>query len=150
MTLGVLFITCLLLVSVGPVGGQEDPQPSRNPAVFKDQLLQFLQLNRQLMREIQALPVDDSIPVDPTVHHHAHQNYGLIRAAMHGINLAIQRRTSQDPTLDLAFKRVDAARELARFSLDYTGLPRSEYISKSVQNLTRANQLVNQALVILP
>ena len=142
--------TCLLLVSVGPVGGQEDPQPSRDPVVFKAQLLEFTQVSRRLMREIQALPVDDSIPVDPVVHHHARQVYILIRAADWGMGLAIQRQTYQDPLLSLAYKRVEGALNLARFPLDYAGVPRSEYIGRSVQNLTRAIQLVNQALAILP
>ena len=148
---GVLFISCLLLVSVGSVGSQDDdPQGSREPAVIKAQLLQFLQLSRRSLREIQALPVDDSIPVDPLVRHHARQNYVLIRAAMHGLGLAIQRQTYQDPMLSLANKRVEAAFNLARFPVDNTGLERSEYISRSVQDLTRAIQLVNQALAILP
>jgi len=150
MMLGVLFIAWLLSVSVGPVGSQEDPQPSREPAVFKAQLLQFTQLSRRTLREIQSLPVDDSVPVDPVVRHHAHQNYVMIRAALHGMELAIQRQTSQDPTLSLASKRVEAAWNLARFPVDNTGLARSEYISRSVQDLTRAVQLVNQALAILP
>ena len=149
--LGVLFITWPLLVSVGPVGSQEDdPQPSRQPAVIKAQLLQFTQLSRRTMREIQALPVDDSIPVDPVVRHHAHQNYVLIRAAWYGLGLAIQRQTYQDVTLALAHKRVEAAFNLARFPVDNTSGARSEYISRSVQDLTRAVQLVNQALAILP
>jgi len=150
MMLGVLFIAWLLSVSVGPVGSQEDPQPSREPAVFKAQLLQFTQLSRRTLREIQSLPVDDSVPVDPLVRHHAHQNYVMIRAALHGMELAIQRQTYQDPTLSLASKRVEAAWNLARFPVDNTGLARSEYISRSVQDLTRAVQLVNQALAILP
>src|SRR5262245_36000154 len=148
--LGVLFITLLLLVSVGPVGSHEEPQASRDPAVIRAQLVQFTQLSRRTLREIQALPVDDSIPVDGLVHHHAHQNYVLIRTAWHGTELAIQRQTYQDPLLSLANKRLEAAKDLARFPVDNRGLQRSEYISRSVQDLTRAIQLVNQALAILP
>jgi len=149
-TLGALSIAFLILVSAGPVRGQEDPQPSREPTVFKAQLLQFTQLSRRTLREIQALPVDDSVPVDPQVHRNARQAYVLIRAARWGMELAIQRQTYQDPILSLAHKRVDVAWNLARFPVDNTGLPRAEYINKSVQDVTRAVQLVNQALAMLP
>jgi hypothetical protein len=140
----------VLLTSGESVHGQEDPQPSREPAVFKAQLLQFLQLGRRTVREIQALPVDDSIPVDPRVHHNAREAYVLIRAARWGMELAIQRQTYQDPILGLAHKRVDVAWNLARFPVDNTGLPRAEYINRSVQDVSRAIRLVNQALAMLP
>jgi hypothetical protein len=52
--------------------------------------------------------------------------------------------------LDLACKRVDQAFNLARYPVDFTGVPRSEYISNSVQNLNQAIRLINQTLVILP
>jgi hypothetical protein len=69
-----------------------------------------------------------------------------------GVDVAypLERQTYQDPMLSLAFKRVEAAWNLARFPVDMTGLPLAEYIGRSVQDLTRAIQLVNQALVILP
>jgi len=140
----------VLLTSAELAHGQEDPQPSRDPAVFKAQLLQFMQLGRRTLREIQALPVDDSIPVDPQVHAHARQAYILIRAAQWGMGLAITRQTYQDPTLSLAQKRAERAWHLARFPVDNTGLPRAEYISRSVQDVSQALQLVNQALVMLP
>jgi hypothetical protein len=83
-TLGALFIAFLILVSAGPVRGQEDPQPGREPAFFGAQLLQFTQLSRRTLREIQALPVDDSVPVDSQVHRKVRQAYVLIRAARWG------------------------------------------------------------------
>ena len=141
----------MLLTSAASVHGQEDPQPSRDPAVYKAQLRQFSVLGRRTLREIQALPVDDSIPVDPRVHQNARQAYILVRAARWGMELQMQRETSfQDPLLKLAHKRVDEAWHLARFPVDNTGLQRSEYISRSVQEVSRALQLVDQALVMLP
>ena len=151
MILGVLFTTCLLLASVGPARGQlDDFHSSPDLAVTKAQLLEFTQTARRLMREIQALPVDDSISVNPVVHQHARQDYYLIRAALHGIELARQHQTYQDPILILAHKKVEEAWNLARFPVDNTGVPRAEYIAKSVQYLTRSIQLVNQALAIVP
>jgi len=65
--------------------------------------------------------------------------------------LARQRlEPSKDPMLELAFKRVDQAADLARYAVDYAGGGRAEYISTSVQNLNQAARLINQALVILP
>jgi|SRR6266568_3224354 len=140
----------VLLTSGEPARGQEDPQPSRDPNVFKAQLRQFTVLGRKTLRDIQALPVDDSIPVDPQVHHNARQAYILIRAAQWGMGLAISRQTYEDPILGLARKRAEMAWNLARFPVDNTGLPRAEYISRSVQDLSRALKLVDQALVMLP
>jgi hypothetical protein len=84
------------------------------------------------------------------VHRNARQAYVLVRAARWGMELAMQRQTYPDPVLGMAHKRVDAAWQLARFPVDNTGLPRSEYISKSVQDVSRALQLVKQALTMLP
>lgn len=139
-----------LLTRAEPVHGQQDPQPNREPAVFKDQLQQFTLLTRKNLRDIQALPVNDSNPVDPTVRHNARQAYMLVRAAHWGMGLAIERQTYPDPTLRLAQKRVEVAWHLARFPVDNTALPRAEYISRSVQDLSRSLRLVQQALVMLP
>ena len=139
-----------LLTTAESVLGQDEPQPSKDPAVFKAQLLQFTLLTRKNLRDIQALPVDDSIPVDPQVRHNARQAYMLVRAAQWGMGVAIQQQTYQDPVLRIAQKRVEAAWHLARFPVDYTNVPRSEYISQSVQDLSRSLKLVQQALVMLP
>jgi len=125
-----------LLTTAESVLGQDEPQPSKDPAVFKAQLLQFTLLTRKNLRDIQALPVDDSIPVDPQVRHNARQAYMLVRAAQWGMGVAIQQQTYQDPVLRIAQKRVEAAWHLARFPVDYTNVPRSEYISQSVQDLS--------------
>ncbi len=98
-----------LLTTAESVLGQDEPQPSKDPAVFKAQLLQFTLLTRKNLRDIQALPVDDSIPVDPQVRHNARQAYMLVRAAQWGMGVAIQQQTYQDPVLRIAQKRVEAA-----------------------------------------
>lgn len=129
----------------------DDPVPSRDPAVFKLQLRQASLLCKRIAQEIQGLSPDDPAPIDPALKGRAHQNYALLRAARWGMELAKQREESyKDPMLDLAYKRVDQAFNLARYPVDFTGVPRSEYISNSVQNLNQAVRLINQALVILP
>ncbi len=149
-----LAVTLIGLVSFAmvtiPVRAQDDTQPSKEPAVFKSQLLQFTQLTRKNLREIQALSPDDSTPIDPALRGSTQRAYALIRAAQWGMGVAIQQQTYKDPMLTLAQKRAERAWNLARYPVDYTNVPRSEYISQSVQNLTQALRLVQQALVILP
>ena len=146
----ITFVAGLLLTPLEPVDAQEEPKPSPNPAVFKAQLIEFTQLARKNLNEIQALPDDDSSPLDPGVLARAKQNYILIRAAYHGITLAMQRQTYEDPMLALASRRLDEARELARVPVDFRGTSRHEYISTSVQSLSRSLKIVHQALLILP
>src|SRR5262249_47094507 len=77
--------------------------------------------------------------------------YILIRAAWWGTDLAIQKQSTsyQDPMLALANKRLNQARDLARYPVDFTGGPRAEYVSKSVESLSHSLRLVQQVLVIL-
>jgi hypothetical protein len=55
-----------------------------------------------------------------------------------------------DPMVELAFKRVDHAWDLARVPIDYRGLPRHQYIPRASGDLSQALRLLDQALVILP
>jgi hypothetical protein len=151
ITLASLAGFLVLLPAAVSIQAQEDPQPSRDPVVFKAQLRQASVLGRRSIREIQALSIDDSVPVDPQVRHNARQVYVLLRAGRWGMELAMQRETTyHDPMLRLAHKRVDQAWNLARTAVDGTSLPRAEYVSVSVRDLTRAVQLIDQALVIIP
>jgi len=146
------FVAGLLLTPLGRADAQDTPQASSNPAIFKSQLLQFTQMTRKNILDIQALPVDDdSIPVDPRVRDSARRAYILIRAAWWGTDLAMQKQTSyQDPMLALANKRLDQARNLARYPVDFISGPRAEYVSKSVESLSHSLRIVQQVLVILP
>jgi len=144
-----LSLLSLVVVTI-PVQAQDDTQPSKEPAVFKSQLLQFSQLTRKNLREIQALSPDDSTPIDPALRGSTQRAYALIRAAQWGMGVAIQQQTYKDPMLVLAQKRAEQAWNLARYPVDYTNVPRSEYISQSAEKLTQALRLVQQALVILP
>ena len=139
-----------LVLMASPVHAQDDTQPSKDPAVFKAQLLQYTQLTRKNLRDIQALSPDDTAPIDPALKGSAHHAYALIRAAQWGMGVAIQQQTYKDPMLVLAQKRAEQAWNLSRYAVDNTNAPRPEYISQSVQNLTQALRLVQQILVILP
>jgi len=119
-------------------------------AVYKDQLLKFTLLTKKNLRDIQALPNDDSVPLDPQLRYNATRAYQLIRAAQWGMGVAIQVQSYPDPILGLAQKRAEEAWNLARYPVDFTGVSRAEYISMSVQNLSRSLRLAQQALVMLP
>src|SRR6266536_2662313 len=55
-----------LLIAARQVHAQDELfQPSKDPAVFKAQLLQFNLLTRKNISNIQALSPDDSSPLDP-------------------------------------------------------------------------------------
>ena len=151
-TIIVAFTLFALLIAPNLGNSQEFNFPaSKDPAVFKAQLLQFVQLTRKNLLEIQALPVDDSSPVDQSLINSAHTAYALIRSALHGMELALDQQTYKDPALILAKKRVEQAWNLARFPAQSQSVPtRAEWVSRSVQNLTQALRLVQQAQAILP
>jgi len=125
-------------------------QPSKDPAVFKAQLLQATQLTRKNIRDIQALSPDDSSPLDPAVTESCHRVYALLRAAQWGMNVAIGQQTYKDPLLVLAQKKTEEAWNLTRESAQSWGGTRAEYISRSVENLSRSLRLAQQALAMLP
>src|SRR5262245_53174388 len=136
LSLAVTLIGLLSLVTVTtPVQAQDDTQPSKEPAVFKSQLLQFTQLTRKNLREIQALSPDDSTPIDPALRGSTQRAYALIRAAQWGMGVAIGQQTYKDPALVLAQKRAEQAWNLARYPVDYTNVPRSEYIRHATDTL---------------
>src|SRR5215813_4465469 len=87
-TIIVAFTLFALLIAPNLGNSQKFNFPaSKDPAVFKAQLLQFVQLTRKNLLEIQALPVDDSSPIDPSLINSAHSAYALIRSALHGRSL---------------------------------------------------------------
>jgi hypothetical protein len=149
----VMALACLVavLTLVNPANVQADPTPSWNPLIYKDHMRQAVLLCKRSIREIQSLPVDDSTPLDPQVYARAHESYNMIRVAWSGLALAQQKETSyKDPMLDLAIKKIEEALPLVRYPAEMGLLPRAEYINRSVQSLSRAVRLINQALVILP
>jgi len=148
-----LGVAILFLTWVGPVQSQ-DPTASRNPAIYKTQLREAVTLGRKTLKEIEAIPNDDSIPIDPKVLNDARSTYVLVRAARHGMELQREYNSDRgrysDPILELAFKRVDHAWDLSRVPIDYQGLPRNQYISRAIRDLSDAIRLIDQALIILP
>lgn len=144
-----LGVAIALLTSVEPVQSQ-NPTPSPDPGIYKSQLREAAALGQRTLKAIAALPNDNSVPIDPKVLNDARSTYVLIRAARHGMELQRERQRYPDPMVDLAFKRVDQAWNLARVPIDYRDLPRDQYIPRAAGDLAQALRLIDQALVILP
>jgi len=148
---GLLWLILTCQISMTPVHAQDDIQFSREPRVIAEQLREAAALGRNVLRDLEALPPDDSIPIDAQLYERARRTYYLIRTARYGLEAARSRQTYQDPMLTLAFKRVDQAWELSRTPVDAAkSLPRAEYRAVSIRDLNTAVRLVNQALALLP
>jgi len=144
----------ILFTSPEAAMSQEGPQPSWNPGIYKAHLREAAALSRRNLRDIQALPGDDSAPLPPELVENCRSAYYLIRAARHGMDLARQRniqyKSYQDPVFELAFKRVDSAWPQLRMPVDGRDMTRSQYIPLATSNISSAIRLIDQALVILP
>jgi len=119
---------------------------------IKHQLRTSVELGKKTLAGLEAMPVDDSIPIDPATLQNANDTYVLIRAARHGMELAKEARRFPDPVMDMAFKRVDSAWNLSRapVGMASSAMSRQKYIQESVQSLGQAVRLLDQALLIMP
>ncbi len=110
-------------------------------------------IGKKVLAGLEASPRDNSIPMDESVMLAARETYALIRAARAGLEMALGNQKFPDPVDQLSFKKLDEAWNLSRYPLDAlssAGLPREQYLSESIQRESRALQLVNQVLVLLP
>jgi hypothetical protein len=142
--------TVILLASPEAALSQNDPPVSPNPAIYKGELQQAVALTRTNLRDIQALPGDDSAPLPPQLIERCRSAYILIRAARYGMEKAHDRQRYSDPVFELAFKRVDDAWTQLRMPVDGRGMVRNHYISQATANLTSAIRLMDQALMMIP
>jgi len=160
---GLLLLALLaLLGSAGPARGQGVPESmlraNKDTGVIKSQLRLAVVLGGEVVAGLQAAPLDDSVPLDPALIRKARDTYALIRAGRHGFELEKEWNEGKkgiipDPLKDLAFKRVDNAWNLSRTPIEYLsslGMSRQDYLARSTQDMSKAIQLINQALAILP
>ena len=127
--------------------------PSPQSAVIKNQLNMATDLARKTIRGLEAMAADGSIPIDEGMLQNARNTYVLIRAARHGMELAKAQSRFPDPALDLAYKRVTDAWNLARSPVDRSssaGIPRPQYIRESMRSLNQAVRLLNLVMMLLP
>ena len=131
---------------------------NRDTTVIKAQLRLGLKLGGEVLTGLRETTTDDSVPVDPILVKKAKETYAVVRAARTGFVLEHEWNEGRqgvlpDPIKELAFKRVDAAWNLSRTPVDLlsnAGVSRTEYLERATTDLSRAIQLVNQALAILP
>jgi hypothetical protein len=149
----------LCLIWASPALAQKTTLPpglnTSNPqsAFIKNQLKISTDLARKTLAGLEAMPPDDSIPIDEGMLQNARDTYVLIRAARHGMALAKEQSRYPDPVMDLVYKRVTDAWNLARSPVDRSssaGIPRQQYIQESIQSLNQAIRLVNQAMMLMP
>jgi hypothetical protein len=128
--------------------------PSKETAVIRNQLTLARKLEQQALQGIMAGSGDNSTPIDPVALQAARDAYVLMRAARHGMGWQKEAKRYPDPLLDLVFKRVEDAWHLSRYPVDRAswlgGRANAEYIQVSVQNMTQAIRLLDQALVMMP
>jgi hypothetical protein len=151
-----------LLAPAVPVRAQGVPESmlrsSKDTAVIKGQLRLAVTLGGEVMAGLQATSTDDAVPLDPALVKKARETYYLVRAGRHGFELEKEWNEGRkgilpDPIKDLAFKRVDNAWNLSRTPIELlssAGVSRADYLQRATEDLGRAIQLLNQALVILP
>lgn len=124
--------------------------PSRESVVIRNQLTLARKLEKQALEGIMAIPGDNSTPVDPVSLQAARDAYVLMRAARHGLGWQREARRFPDPVMDMVFKRVENAWNLSRTPVDRTGYDPVEYARVSVQDMTQAIRLLDQALAMMP
>lgn len=155
LTLGALIVS---LGGAPQVGAQKTSlpasviTPSPQPAVISRQLKLAQQLARKSLAGLEATSSDEATPIDESVIQAARDTYVLIRAARHGMELSQSTRKFPDPVMDLTFKRVTQAWDLARIPVDkYSwGIARGDYLRQSIPALSQVVRLLDQTLVTMP
>ena len=141
-----------------PAGAQKSSFPesmyqgSTDKRVMEDQLRLAARIGRKALAGLQASPRDASIPLDQDVIQAARETYGLIRAARHGLEMAMGNQKIPNPVDQMAFKQMTEAWDRSRYPIDklsWAGIPREQYLSESIQNLSRALQIVDRVIVLL-
>lgn len=125
---------------------------SPDKSMTKNQLRMATNLGRKAIEGFQAASSDESVPIDEDVRQAARNTYALIRSARHGLELSLENKKFPDPVDQLALKRLTDAWNISRYPVDKEtwAVPRREYLSTSVRELSRALQIVDQVLILLP
>jgi hypothetical protein len=147
-----------VLTWAGPASAQPTSLPesvtkaSLDMRTIRNQLEMGQQFGKTAMQKLQATPSDDSIPLDKDTIRAFRDTYVMIRAAKEGLELRKDRQKYPDPVLDLAYKRLYEAWNLARTPTDKLSwsLPRARFLDISIRDMGQALRLVDQVLVLLP
>lgn len=124
---------------------------SHQPAVIKHQLQMAAQFGRRVLASLHAASPDDATPIDDYMHREARYTYGFLRSARHGMGLQKSAQKFPDPVLDLTYKRVTRAWDLARIPVDrLCCLTRQQYLAEAIPAMTESMRLLEQVLVMIP
>jgi hypothetical protein len=151
-------VLACVLTWAGSVAAQPTNLPesvtkaSQDMGTIRSQLGMAQQFGKTAMQRLQASPSDDSIPLDESTIRAFRDTYVMIRAAKEGLDLKKDRQKYPDPVLDLAYKRLFEAWNLARTPTDKLSwsLPRAQFLAISIRDMGQALRLVDLVLVILP
>ena len=152
-TFAVAIISVAIVSWPSPAGAitEADVQSSRDPATIKNQLQLARRLGAQTLNGLRD-EAGTSAPIAPETIRAAKDTYALIRAAKQGIEKVRSYQKYDDPVMVLTLKKVEEAWNLSRIAADKStwSLPRNEFLGEAIPTLTRAMQLVDQALVLMP
>lgn len=152
--LAVAAIHLALASCPSPTGAQSemDVKYSSNPTVIKTQLRMAREFGDTTLKRFRDEPSNGTEYFAPETVRTAKLTYVYIRAAKGGIELAQSFQKYPDPVLALVHKKVDEAWNLSRIAASKItwGNGRTEFLAEATPTLTRAMQLVDQALVIMP
>jgi hypothetical protein len=125
---------------------------SRDLAVTKTQLRMARGLGDTTLKRFREEPPNGTEFFAPETVRGARLTYSYIRAARQGIEATQSFQKYPDPVLALVLKKVTEAWDLSRIAATKItwGYGRAEFLAEATPTLTRAMQLVDQALVILP
>jgi hypothetical protein len=137
-----------------PASAQSDLEihGSRDPAVIKTQLRTAREFGGATLKRFREEPPNGTEFFAPETVRGARLTYAYIRAARQGIEAAQSVQKYPDPVLALVHKKVTDAWNLSRISSSKItwGYGRAEFLAEAAPALTRAMQLVDQALVLMP
>jgi hypothetical protein len=131
-------------------------KPSHLIPIITKQLRAAKRLGETALESFQAMPPDDLIvtpkSLDERTVEATRDTYIMIRAAKEGLDYRRYRQKSQDPVLELTYKKVFEAWNLARTGPGRlsSSMRRSQYLPLAIRDTKRALQLVDQALLLMP
>ena len=121
-----------------------------------NQLRMAKQFGKTALASFEAMPPDDMLvsaeSLDQSTVRATRDTYVMIRAAKESIEQRRDRLKYPDPVLELTFKKVFEAWNLARTPVDRlsSSMPRSQYLPLAIRDTKRALQLVDQAMILIP
>lgn len=146
-----LLVWLLVGVPAGAAWAQRplDQTISSNPAIISTQLREAVTAGEAAVERLNSFAADEPSPQTMRL---LDRCYAMIRAARSGMEEARSGKKFADPILDLQFKWTTDAWHFSRRPLDNasSAIPREEYITRSINDVTTALQKIRQVQAFLP